>query len=784
MSSDPQTKGVDLYGRLPEIHRIRDAEQADDAPLAAFLGVIEGVFGDLRGDIEGLYDDLFVDTCAPWVLPYIADLLGTSHLSGDPWTVRADLADTIALRRRKGTLGAIERLVYDLSGYGVHAVELRERLVWAQHMGHLRLDPDAASSAVVRGGTATLRDPATLSLLGTPFDSFARVPDLKRADPGALRHNLPNLAIFLWRLQTFTTPRTRPVHRGTSDLGSASPGARFVLRFDIDPLGRPLRLFGRRREIEAAGAGDRAGDRARDGVTEADATPGPILSARLTSGSSAGDPAAYIALDTYDASGPAPSGVVLGDRALTLHLPQATFSPLDPEDYRFRGANLCAWEDGLPRALGDREIAVDPAIGRLAIGLNSSAAALALEEALLCSASHGALGPLGAQPITRDNAWSGAPLPPPIRVGAGLEDIHDALSNLGSAGGARVIELAESAIVDLDLSSVVGTLDEDGGPNLTLTHTLVIRAADGQRPILRLAQPLRARPAALLASDPSEQTILDDANAALTVRLEGILVTRGPAFPPGGALIERAAVGALEIVDATLDPGGHTLLSGARAPILPALILREPYGFASGDDERAFAETPEVILRRSITGPLWIDAGYRLRLKESIVDAGSGVDVEPSAAAFAIASATPTATGDPTYAAPTSIDRATIFGRARLESLHGSGAIFAQRLEVHDNQRGCLRLSYIAGRDDVLPPNLGCVAGVTAALSFTSERFADPGYAQLADRSDRRVRTRGPGDDAMGAFGFLLPAHAWQNLEHRLRETMPVGVRPLLIPVT
>lgn len=780
MSSDQQTKGVDLYGRLPEIHRSRDAEQADNAPLAAFLGVIEGVFGDLRGDIEGLYDDLFVDTCAPWVLPYIADLLGTSHLSGDPWTVRADLADTIALRRRKGTLGAIERLVYDLSGYGVHAVELRERLVWAQHLNHLRLDPAAAgpagSSAVIRGGTVALRDPATLSLLGTPFDTFARVPDLGRADPRVLRHNLPNLAIFLWRLQTFTTPLTRPVHRGTSDLGSASAGARFVLRFDIDPLGRPLRLFGRRREIEA--------DYAGDGVTEADATPGPILRARLTSGSNAGAPTAYVALDTYDASGPAPSGVVLGDRPLTLHLPEATFSPLNPTDFTFRGANLCAWEDGLPRALGDLEIAIDPAIGRLAIGLNSSAAATDLEEALLCSASHGALGPVGAQPLTRDNAWAGAPLPPPIRVGAGLEDIHDVLADLQSASGPRVVELTESAIFDLDLSTIVGTLDEDGGPNLTLTHTLVIRAADGQRPILRLAQPLRIRPAALLASDPAGQTLLDDANAAITIRIEGLFVTRGPTFPAGAALIERAAVGALEIVDATLDPGGYSLLSGARAPIEPALRLREPYGFAEADDERAFAETPEVTLRRSISGPLLVDAGYRLRLKESIVDGGSGVDAEPSAAAFAIASATPSATGDPDYAAPTSIDRATIFGRARLESLRGSGAIFAQRLEVHDDQRGCLRLSYIAGRDDVLPPNLGCVAGVGADLSFTSERFADPGYAQLTFRSDRRVRTRGPGDDAMGAFGFLLPAHAWQNLEHRLRETMPVGVRPLLIPVT
>jgi hypothetical protein len=42
----------------------------------------------------------------------------------------------------------------------------------------------------------------------------------------------------------------------------------------------------------------------------------------------------------------------------------------------------------------------------------------------------------------------------------------------------------------------------------------------------------------------------------------------------------------------------------------------------------------------------------------------------------------------------------------------------------------------------------------------------------------------GPDDDAMGAFGFLLEAHKWNNLTLRLREFLPVGVRPLLIAVT
>lgn len=46
------------------------------------------------------------------------------------------------------------------------------------------------------------------------------------------------------------------------------------------------------------------------------------------------------------------------------------------------------------------------------------------------------------------------------------------------------------------------------------------------------------------------------------------------------------------------------------------------------------------------------------------------------------------------------------------------------------------------------------------------------------------MRELGPDDDAMGATGFLRDAHKWINLQVRLREFMPVGVRPLVVPVT
>ena len=147
MSVEMNNKRVPLYERLPEIYRIKDEEQQPPGQLKSYLALVEQVFGAIHENIESLYHDLFIETCDDWVIPYIGDLLGTSHLKGDPWTLRADVADTIALRRRKGTLGAIEFLTYILTKWGVHCVELRESLVWNQHLNHQRPDEGGLTSS-------------------------------------------------------------------------------------------------------------------------------------------------------------------------------------------------------------------------------------------------------------------------------------------------------------------------------------------------------------------------------------------------------------------------------------------------------------------------------------------------------------------------------------------------------------------------------------------------------------------------------------------------------------
>src|SRR5262249_53434922 len=160
------------------------------------------------------------------------------------------VADTIALRRRKGTLSAIELLARDLTTWAAHAIELFQNLAWSQHLDHQRPDAGGAPAfarigrhSVVRGGTATLRDPATLSLLETPFDPLAHLPDFSSPGWGQLRYNLPNLAIFLWRLAAYTVPFAQPGTALVVASGQLAPAAPQVVRVEVHPLAARVRLF-------------------------------------------------------------------------------------------------------------------------------------------------------------------------------------------------------------------------------------------------------------------------------------------------------------------------------------------------------------------------------------------------------------------------------------------------------------------------------------------------------------------------------------------------------------
>ena len=83
--------------------------KAGRGPLQSLLMLIAEQIAAVEDDLEQLYDNQFIETCADWVIPYIGDFIGYQSVNGVAQAAaspRAEVANTISLRRRKGTSGA------------------------------------------------------------------------------------------------------------------------------------------------------------------------------------------------------------------------------------------------------------------------------------------------------------------------------------------------------------------------------------------------------------------------------------------------------------------------------------------------------------------------------------------------------------------------------------------------------------------------------------------------------------------------------------------------------
>ncbi len=215
-----------LYELLPAIHRIRDAEQG--YPLRELLAVIAEQVAAMEENLEQLYDDQFIETCAPWVAPYIGDLIGYRTLHGVVPKVaspRADVANTIRYRRRKGTASMLEQMAHDVTDWPARAVEFFQLLGWTQNMNHLRTNAHYAPD---------LRNWEKLQWRDTAFDTIQHTVDVRRISTGAARHNISNIGIYLWRVRAF--PLTRSPAVADPDIGGG-------LRFRFNPLGVDMALY-------------------------------------------------------------------------------------------------------------------------------------------------------------------------------------------------------------------------------------------------------------------------------------------------------------------------------------------------------------------------------------------------------------------------------------------------------------------------------------------------------------------------------------------------------------
>ena len=180
----------------------------------------------LEEEIERLYRNWFIETCDDWVVPYLGDLIGVRPTSARQLSTRAEVANALGYRRRKGTLAVVEQLARDVTGLPARAVEYFTLLSTTQNLNHLRME---------NHGTPNLRDGAALSHLGGPFERTTHLLEVRGIEHGNGRYNIPNIGVHLWRLSALELRKVmaHAVEDGTG------------LHFTFSPLGNDLQLFRR-----------------------------------------------------------------------------------------------------------------------------------------------------------------------------------------------------------------------------------------------------------------------------------------------------------------------------------------------------------------------------------------------------------------------------------------------------------------------------------------------------------------------------------------------------------
>jgi hypothetical protein len=114
-------------------------------------------------------------------------------------------------------------------------------------------------------------------------------------------------------------------------------------------------------------------------------------------------------------------------------------------------------------------------------------------------------------------------------------------------------------------------------------------------------------------------------------------------------------------------------------------------------------------------------------------------------------------------------------------------------VQIERTQAGCCRFSFVpAGsrtprryrcQPDLAAAEPGFVAG-RVVPSFTSERYGQPGYAQLRVSAPRELREGAEDGSEMGAFCHLKQPQRESNLRIRLDEYLPFGLEAGLVYVT
>jgi hypothetical protein len=822
-----------LWALLPAVYCAEDTtEFGAKGPLRELVDRVGGTAAAVRRSMDRLWEDQSIETCDDWVIPYIAGLVDTRLILGlDSRGQRLDVANTIDYRRRKGTLGVLEQIASDISGWDAKAIEFFRRLARTRHGLDPAIGPAATATSDLGqlqrvegligpmtrtpiGGFADLRNVDGARQSRTAFDEFFHTADTRAGQGLYGWQNIPHLGVFVWRLLSLTVRYVTPV------AVQNCPNW-----WCFDPTGRDIPLFASPRT--AAAFGDSWMPPVEGQL------PGPIsqalLNADLTSGT---------------------AGLRLYPNALCV-FEQLGISPPDLEPI----------EPTLP--LKASALQLRPERGRLFYSTSPPA------EALVTTYHYGFPSLIGAGPYDRRGQAFAPPTPTPARAFTG--------------GGAQLTAVLPGAGTIV----VTDSLTYDGASDLTVTGALTIASGNNQRPLIRLGAD---RPWTItggstdavlvldglfisgqdivLAGQFASVTItcstLDPGNAAaasvsdaptsspptplfrvsadgrdlrpthllITGEIKTLTIDRcvlGPVrtMTPGAVettaisnstlqairTSELGAIAAGEVKDPirllrvlqlgldpvsqrlrTLDPSIVTLLG---PPANPPLSAPPPPASA----EAALLTK----LNAMIAGVSFYDgvtfAGVSLSAAtQRLLGAARSGQPAPALNRLLLEDAFPLELADAALAfgdGTLVLSRCTVLGRIQAHRLSASECILHELCVTDDLQDGCTRFSAWATGSRI-PRPYECVQIRQLAALFTTTDFGQPAYAQLRATADAQIVppatpstaplntiSAGAADGSeMGAFARDKNPIRAQALLLKLQEFMPANLTPVIVDVT
>lgn len=707
-----------LFALLPPVYRTRDALAG--GPLQALMKIAASQFEIVEDNIEQLYDDQFIETCMPWVIPYIGDLIGYNSIYqiAAGLDSRAEVANTIGARRRKGTSVCLQQVAVDVSGRPAIVVEEFRRIITTQSLRLPR--PHHVACVDLR------RNDVLDTLDDTAFDRSNRTFDVRRIAPrvrnvalpdpapldiglhGPGRFNVPDVAVHLWRCQPWK-------------INGAPAFGVDARRFRFNPLGLDIPLFS---------VPQPPGERFKRIHTRAD-VPQPIGRGEFRRNRK----------DFY--------GRNIGIDVDGVPVPVA----------QIVCANLADRADGSLCIVPAGKIALDPELGRIQF-----AADLAAPASVRVSYAYGFAAALGGGPYDRSTVLAGLePTVDPATAGffaqIGTSDYPDLASavaqwNQQAAGTIGFIVLPGYERYAIDLTGP-GAIALGPGSVLVIVSAVTLteggpRAVEWNGACATLRGDLEVH-----GSDAPPLPNGDPPPAGQLV-INGVLVE--------GQLTLSGATLNVQLSDCTFVPGLGASGDG--------LSQCEPSVVVTNDTTLCVA--------RCISGPLAASATASVRVTNCIVDANSPCCVA-YAGADGYSAGADLHIEDSTVIGKVRTRTLTLASNTIFFARTGRRDPWPAALWCSRRQTGCVRFCVLPlgaitpRRYECLPPDIADPADVARfAPAFITLRYGQPGYALLSGDVPLAIWQGADNGSQIGAYYCIQETEAVANVQIRLPEYLPV----------